>query len=167
MSIGKVDLNLLKVFDAVFEERNLVLAGRRLHLSQSAVSHALSRLREVVGDELFVRTGRGMVPTGGALRMAPALRDALPESTSPSMPMHPEDVESVMPTAVSLGAPDLSGLPSFEFEAPEPATEPASPETELPADEPAQEVDEDVGVQRPVEGLPAHLALVGDSGDHR
>ena len=77
MSIGKVDLNLLKVFDAVFEERNLVLAGRRLHLSQSAVSHALSRLREVVGDELFVRTGRGMVPTGGALRMAPALRDAL------------------------------------------------------------------------------------------
>lgn len=77
MSIGKVDLNLLKVFDAVFEERNLVLAGRRLHLSQSAVSHALARLREVVGDELFVRTGRGMVPTGGALRMAPALRDAL------------------------------------------------------------------------------------------
>lgn len=77
MSIGKVDLNLLKVFDAVFEERNLVLAGRRLHLSQSAVSHALARLREVVGDDLFVRSGRGMVPTGGALRMAPTLRDAL------------------------------------------------------------------------------------------
>jgi DNA-binding transcriptional LysR family regulator len=77
MSIGKVDLNLLKVFDAVFEERNLVRAGRRLHLSQSAVSHALSRLREVVGDELFVRTGRGLAPTGSALRMAPVLRDAL------------------------------------------------------------------------------------------
>lgn len=77
MGIGKVDLNLLKVFDAVFEERNLVLAGRRLHLSQSAVSHALSRLREMVGDELFVRTGRGMAPTGAALRIAPELRDAL------------------------------------------------------------------------------------------
>lgn len=77
MSIGKIDLNLLKVFDAVFEERNLVLAGRRLHLSQSAMSHALARLREMVGDELFVRTGRGMAPTGGALRLAPTLRDAL------------------------------------------------------------------------------------------
>ena len=77
MSIGKIDLNLLKVFDAVFEERNLVRAGRRLHLSQSAMSHALSRLRAMVGDELFVRTGRGMEPTGGALRLEPALRDAL------------------------------------------------------------------------------------------
>ena len=66
-----------------------------------------------------------------------ALRDALPESTSPSMPMHPEDVESVMPTAVSLGAPDLSGLPSFDLEAPEPAAALASPEAERPADEPA------------------------------
>ncbi|WP_280813167.1 LysR substrate-binding domain-containing protein [Variovorax sp. TBS-050B] len=77
MSIGRMDLNLLKVFDAVFEDRNLVLAGRRLHLSQSAVSHALTRLRELVGDELFLRTGKGMAPTGRALAMAPALRDAL------------------------------------------------------------------------------------------
>ncbi|WP_374473620.1 Hpt domain-containing protein, partial [Arenimonas sp.] len=69
-----------------------------------------------------------------------ALRDALPEATSPTMPMHPEEVESVMPTAVSLGAPDLSGLPTFEFEAPEPAAEPVSAEAELPADEPSREV---------------------------
>eukprot|EP01032_Pedospumella_encystans_P027727 gene27727-31323_t len=77
MSIGRMDLNLLKVFDAVFEDRNLILAGRRLNLSQSAVSHALTRLRELVGDELFVRTGKGMQPTGRASAMAPALRDAL------------------------------------------------------------------------------------------
>lgn len=77
MSIGRTDLNLLKVFDAVYEERNLVLAGKRLHLSQSAVSQALSRLRELVGDELFMRTGKGMVPTGRAAAMAPALRDSL------------------------------------------------------------------------------------------
>lgn len=75
--VGRMDLNLLKVFDAVFEDRNLVLAGKRLHLTQSAVSHALGRLRELVGDELFVRTGKGMVPTGRALEMAPTLRDAL------------------------------------------------------------------------------------------
>jgi DNA-binding transcriptional LysR family regulator len=77
MSIGRMDLNLLKVFDAVYEERNLVLAGKRLNLTQSAVSHALGRLRDLVGDELFMRTGKGMVPTGRAAAMAPALRDAL------------------------------------------------------------------------------------------
>jgi len=77
MSIGRMDLNLLKVFDAVYEDRNLVLAGRRLNLSQSAVSHALARLRELVGDDLFLRTGKGMAPTGRALEMAPVLRDAL------------------------------------------------------------------------------------------
>jgi DNA-binding transcriptional LysR family regulator len=77
MSIGRTDLNLLKVFEAVYEERNLLLAGKRLNLTQSAVSHALRRLREIVGDELFMRTGRGMVPTGRATAMAPTLRDAL------------------------------------------------------------------------------------------
>jgi DNA-binding transcriptional LysR family regulator len=77
MSIGRMDLNLLKVFDAVYEDRNLVLAGRRLNLSQSAVSHALTRLRELVGDELFLRTGKGMAPTGRAMAMAPVLRDSL------------------------------------------------------------------------------------------
>jgi len=45
-----MDLNLLKVFDAVYEDRNLVLAGRRLNLTQSAVSHALTR-----GGELLIR----------------------------------------------------------------------------------------------------------------
>src|SRR4051812_26353659 len=77
MSIGRMDLNLLKIFDAVFEDRNLVLAGRRLNLSQSAVSHALTRLRELVGDDLFLRTGKGLVPTARATDMAPVLRDAL------------------------------------------------------------------------------------------
>ena len=77
MSIGRADLNLLKVFDAVYEDRNLVVAGRRLNLSQSAVSHALGRLRGLVGDELFVRTGKGLVPTGRAAAMAPELRDSL------------------------------------------------------------------------------------------
>lgn len=77
MSIGRTDLNLLKVFDAIYNERNLVLAGKRLHLTQSAVSHALGRLRELVGDELFIRTGKGMVPTARAVAMAPHLQDSL------------------------------------------------------------------------------------------
>lgn len=92
MSIGRMDLNLLKVFDAVYEDRNLVLAGRRLNLTQSAVSHALTRLRELVGDELFMRTGKGMVPTGRATAMAPSLRDSLRriESTLGAEPFAPE-----------------------------------------------------------------------------
>jgi DNA-binding transcriptional LysR family regulator len=77
MNVERIDLNLLRVFDAVFEERNLLRAGHRLHLSQSAVSHALARLREALDDELFVRTSRGMEPSARALAMAPALRQSL------------------------------------------------------------------------------------------
>ena len=75
MSANRIDLNLLRVFDAVFEDRNLALAGKRLNLSQSAISHALARMREVVGDDLFVRTARGMEPTVRALRMAGQVRN--------------------------------------------------------------------------------------------
>ncbi|MET1115231.1 MAG: LysR substrate-binding domain-containing protein [Comamonas sp.] len=77
MSIGRIDLNLIKVFDAVYEDRNLLRAGKRLNVSQSAVSHALTRLREVVGDELFVRTAKGMAPTARAMAMADDLRSSL------------------------------------------------------------------------------------------
>lgn len=73
----RIDLNLLRVFDAVFEDRNLMRAGKRLHLSQSAISHGITRLREALGDELFVRTAKGMEPTARALAMAAPLRDAL------------------------------------------------------------------------------------------
>jgi DNA-binding transcriptional LysR family regulator len=77
VDLGRIDLNLIRVLDAIFEERNLVRAGLRLHLSQSAVSHALARLRDAIGDELFVRTGKGLEPTARAMAMAPSLREAL------------------------------------------------------------------------------------------
>lgn len=77
MSIGGLDLNLLKVFEAVYEDRNLIRAGQRLNLSQSAVSHALSRLRDGVGDALFLRTGKGLVPTARAAELAPVVKRAL------------------------------------------------------------------------------------------
>jgi DNA-binding transcriptional LysR family regulator len=77
MNPNRMDLNLLRVFTAVLEEGNLVRAGMRLHLSQSAVSHALSRLRETLQDELFVRTAKGMEPTARALAISAPLRDAL------------------------------------------------------------------------------------------
>ncbi len=74
--INRLDLNLLRVFDAVMEERSVLRASQRVCLSQSAVSHALGRLREMIGDELFVRTTTGMQPTARALQMAPLIRDA-------------------------------------------------------------------------------------------
>ena len=64
------DLNLLVVFDAVMQEKNLTRAGQCLGLTQSAVSHALARLRHMLNDELFVRAPEGMVPTPRAERMA-------------------------------------------------------------------------------------------------
>jgi DNA-binding transcriptional LysR family regulator len=75
--LNRIDLNLLRVFDAVYRERNLTRSADVLALSQSAVSHALSRLREQLGDALFVRQGFGVRPTPLALRLAPAIQEAL------------------------------------------------------------------------------------------
>jgi DNA-binding transcriptional LysR family regulator len=72
-----LDLNLLRVFDALIEERSVTRAGERLGLSQSAISHALNRLRYVLDDELFVRGPDGMQPTPRAAEMAPRLRQGL------------------------------------------------------------------------------------------
>jgi DNA-binding transcriptional LysR family regulator len=74
---GSLDLNLLRVFDALIEERSVTRAGERLGLSQSAISHALNRLRYVLGDELFVRVSDGMRPTPRASEIAPRLREGL------------------------------------------------------------------------------------------
>ncbi|MGY1450954.1 LysR family transcriptional regulator [Pseudomonas chlororaphis] len=76
-SVPRIDLNLLRVFDAVYEDRSILLASKRLHLSQSAVSHALTRLRESLQDELFIRTARGMQPSARAEAIAGPLREAL------------------------------------------------------------------------------------------
>ena len=70
INLRSVDLNLLVVFDAVMAERSVTLAAERLRLTQPAVSHALSRLRGVFKDPLFVRTPAGLEPTPAAARLA-------------------------------------------------------------------------------------------------
>jgi len=77
VNLGSVDLKLLVVFDAVMTERSVSLAGARIGMSQSATSNALNRLRDLLADQLFVRTGAGMQPTPFALRFAPPIRQAL------------------------------------------------------------------------------------------
>lgn len=75
--LARLDLNLFRVFDVVLRERNLTRAAEVLFLSQSAVSHALARLRDQLGEPLFVREGRGVAPTPFAERLAPEIREAL------------------------------------------------------------------------------------------
>lgn len=77
MHIRKIDLNLLAIFDTIMAEKSVSQAAERLGLTQSAVSQALKRLRHLVGDELFVRTGRGVTPTPRATEIAAPIREAL------------------------------------------------------------------------------------------
>lgn len=76
-SIDHVDLNLLRVFHAIVEERSLTKAGERLALTQPAVSYALGRLRTLFDDQLFIRTRAGMQPTPVALELAGIVGQAL------------------------------------------------------------------------------------------
>jgi len=71
------DLNLLRVFDEVMAERNLTRAARNLSITQPAVSNALRRLRDLLGDELVHRSGPGVQPTPRAQALWPAVREAL------------------------------------------------------------------------------------------
>lgn len=77
MNISTFDLNLLRVLDALLRERNVSRAAERLSLSQPAVSNALNRLRELLGDPLLVRVGRSMQPTPRALALEAPIRTAL------------------------------------------------------------------------------------------
>lgn len=72
-----LDLNLLRVFDEVMAERNLTRAAHNLAMTQPAVSNALRRLRDLLGDELVRRAGFGVEPTPAALALWPAVREAL------------------------------------------------------------------------------------------
>jgi DNA-binding transcriptional LysR family regulator len=77
MNVQDVDLNLLRVFDAVLRERGVTPAASLLGLTQPAVSNALARLRKVFGDALFVRTPSGMDATPFARELAEPVRQAL------------------------------------------------------------------------------------------
>ena len=79
MSFSHIDFNLLLTLDAVLSEGGVARAAERLHVTPSAVSNALARLRVLLGDPLVVRNGRGVVPTPRGLELAPTLRRVLGE----------------------------------------------------------------------------------------
>ncbi|VWX57762.1 LysR family transcriptional regulator [Burkholderiales bacterium 8X] len=77
MNLRTLDLNLLLIFDAIYNERSISKAALKLHLSQPTVSNALARLRERLQDELFERSSQGMLPTVRAKTLAEPIRQAL------------------------------------------------------------------------------------------
>ncbi|QEZ92165.1 LysR family transcriptional regulator [Proteus sp. CD3] len=77
INIESMDLNLMKVFEALFEEGSATRAAIRLGLTQSAVSASLSKLRLIYHDPLFERTGRGLKPTARSNELAPIIESAL------------------------------------------------------------------------------------------
>jgi DNA-binding transcriptional LysR family regulator len=96
MNLRSLDLNLLVVFDAVMQDRSVTKAAARLHMAQPAFSHALSRLRQTLGDDLFIRTSEGMVPTPKAESLGEGVRAALNDLRSvlnSAEPFAPETAE--------------------------------------------------------------------------
>ena len=77
IDLSSVDLNLLVVFEAVFRERQVANAAKRLHVSPSAVSHGLGRLRELFDDPLFLRTPKGVLPTARAAAVSESVSEIL------------------------------------------------------------------------------------------
>ncbi len=89
---AQLDLNLLRVFVTIWQCRQLGLAAQQLHVTPSAISHALRRLREAWGDPLFVRDGRRLAVTPIAARLAPQVErhlDQLQELLMPSAAFNP------------------------------------------------------------------------------
>lgn len=109
-----LDLNLLRVFDEVMAERSLTRAARNLSLTQPAVSNALRRLRDTLGDELVVRDGQGMAPTPRALSIWPTVREALGQLQSSLAPSHFEPAHAattfVLAMADATAAELMPGL---------------------------------------------------------
>lgn len=77
MQLSQVDLNLLRVLDALLDTESVRLASRRLGLSPSATSHALGRLRDVLGDPILTRAGRRLVRTALGETLRPRVREIL------------------------------------------------------------------------------------------
>jgi DNA-binding transcriptional LysR family regulator len=115
--LAQLDLNLLRVFDAVARERHVTRAAQRLHLSQPAVSNALARLRAALGDELFLRRPGGVEPTALALSLAQPVAEALDrlaETLSVQAPFDPATTQRVFPIAMSEYAEAVLAPPLLE-----------------------------------------------------
>lgn len=104
-----LDIRSLSTFIAVLDEGSVSRAAVRLGVSQSAVSHTLDRLRQVLGDALFVKSGRGIVPTRYALQAGPHIRQILDDlhSLASGPPFTPATAEFTFTIAANDYQRDL------------------------------------------------------------
>ena len=105
---NRLDLNLLEVFEAVAATGSTTLAADRLAISQSAVSHALNRLRDVIGDPLFVRGRGGLAPTPHAASMIPRVRELVHNARAVMTPSRFDPNSS--PRRFKVGASDYAAV---------------------------------------------------------
>jgi DNA-binding transcriptional LysR family regulator len=115
--LSTLDLNLLRVFDAVARERHVTRAAQRLNLSQPAVSNALARLRAALNDELFLRRPGGVEPTELALALAGPVAevlDRLRDTLAVHAPFDPASSDRVFTLALSEYAEAVLAPPLLE-----------------------------------------------------
>lgn len=105
IDLSRIDLNLLVLFEIVFEERHVGRAAERLNLTPSAVSHALGRLRRLFDDPLFIKTPKGVVPTARAAELAAPVAQALTQVRSVISIAEPFDAATSVRRFI-VGAPD-------------------------------------------------------------
>ncbi|WDR35530.1 LysR family transcriptional regulator [Pseudomonas serboccidentalis] len=104
LDLTRFDLNLLVVLEALWAERHVGRAAQKLHLSQSATSHALSRLRTAFDDQLFIRNPRGMAPTPLAVELMPrvaAVLESVRLVASPRGPFDPARLQATLSVAAT------------------------------------------------------------------
>ncbi len=87
MNITRINLNLLVAFDALLSEKNVTHAGKKIFITQSAMSTALAQLRELFNDPLLIREGRTMKPTAKALALVPKIHEILLQIEQTTMPI--------------------------------------------------------------------------------
>lgn len=110
MNLNALDLNLVRVLDALLREKSVTRAGEQIGLSQPAVSAALNRLRHVLNDQLFVRRGNDMLPTPRAESLAEPVRAALREIERAFQPATDFDPAKLERTFTFMGADFFSML---------------------------------------------------------
>ena len=98
VSMSTPDLNLLVTLDVLLSEGNVTRAAKRLHLSPSAMSRALARLRETTGDQLLVRAGRGLVPTPRAVELRAQVSQLVQDTLSVLRPAAAPDLQTTVRT---------------------------------------------------------------------
>jgi DNA-binding transcriptional LysR family regulator len=105
IDLSRADLNLLVLFDVVLAEQHVGRAAQRLHLTPSAASHGLGRLRRLLNDPLFLRTPKGVVPTERAVQLAGPVADLLARARNVLSIAEPFDPARSL-RQFKIGAPD-------------------------------------------------------------